>query len=59
LAWRGVREVAQRLDLQLTCPASWWPEPNGKGSTCAMLDGVLRAAGYRVGRYKLAAPAAL
>jgi dihydrofolate synthase/folylpolyglutamate synthase len=24
---------------------------NGKGSTCAMLDAILRAAGYRVGRY--------
>lgn len=24
---------------------------NGKGSTCAMLDAILRAAGYRVGKY--------
>ena len=46
-----VREVAQRLDLQLTCPSVVVAGTNGKGSTCAMLDGVLRAAGYRVGRY--------
>jgi dihydrofolate synthase/folylpolyglutamate synthase len=50
-----VRAVAGRLGLQ--------GEPhkvarniivggtNGKGSTCAMLDAILRAAGYRVGRY--------
>jgi len=46
-----VREVAQRLGLQLTCPSVVVAGTNGKGSTCAMLDGMLRAAGYRVGRY--------
>jgi dihydrofolate synthase/folylpolyglutamate synthase len=46
-----VRDVAQRLSLQLTCPSVVVAGTNGKGSTCAMLDSMLRAAGYRVGRY--------
>jgi dihydrofolate synthase / folylpolyglutamate synthase len=46
-----VREVAQRLPLELGCPSIVVAGTNGKGSTCAMLDAVLRAAGYRVGRY--------
>jgi UDP-N-acetylmuramoylalanine-D-glutamate ligase len=32
---------------------------NGKGSTCAMLERILLAAGYRTGLLHLAAPAAL
>jgi dihydrofolate synthase / folylpolyglutamate synthase len=46
-----VREVAQRLPLDLKCPSIVVAGTNGKGSTCAMLDSILRAAGYRVGRY--------
>jgi len=46
-----VREVAHRLDLQLACASVVVAGTNGKGSTCAMLDAILRAAGYRVGRY--------
>ena len=46
-----VHEVAQRLSLRLTCPSVVVAGTNGKGSTCAMLDSMLRAAGYRVGRY--------
>jgi dihydrofolate synthase/folylpolyglutamate synthase len=46
-----VREVAQRLPLELSCPSIVVAGTNGKGSTCAMLDAILRAAGYRVGRY--------
>jgi dihydrofolate synthase / folylpolyglutamate synthase len=46
-----VREVAQRLPLQLGCPSIVVAGTNGKGSTCAMLEAILRAAGYRVGRY--------
>jgi dihydrofolate synthase/folylpolyglutamate synthase len=46
-----VREVAHRLDLQLACASIVVTGTNGKGSTCAMLDAILRAAGYRVGRY--------
>jgi dihydrofolate synthase/folylpolyglutamate synthase len=46
-----VREVAQRLALELKCPSIVVAGTNGKGSACAMLDAILHAAGYRVGRY--------
>ncbi len=46
-----VRAVAQRLELRFDCPVFVVGGTNGKGSTCAMLDSVLRAAGYRVGLY--------
>ncbi|MEP6608414.1 MAG: bifunctional tetrahydrofolate synthase/dihydrofolate synthase [Burkholderiaceae bacterium] len=46
-----VRAVAERLDLHLTIPTIVVGGTNGKGSTCAMLDSILRAAGYRVGLY--------
>ncbi len=46
-----MRRVAQRLSLQLTVPTLVVGGTNGKGSTCAMLESILRAAGYRVGLY--------
>ncbi|HKO66371.1 MAG TPA: bifunctional tetrahydrofolate synthase/dihydrofolate synthase [Burkholderiaceae bacterium] len=46
-----VRQVADRLGLRLNAPAVVVGGTNGKGSTCAMLDSILRAAGYRVGLY--------
>jgi dihydrofolate synthase/folylpolyglutamate synthase len=46
-----VRDVAQRLQLAPSCPTFIVGGTNGKGSTCAMLDSILRAAGYRVGLY--------
>jgi dihydrofolate synthase/folylpolyglutamate synthase len=46
-----VRTVAERLDLRFDCPVFVVGGTNGKGSTCAMLDSMLRAAGYRVGLY--------
>jgi dihydrofolate synthase/folylpolyglutamate synthase len=46
-----VREVADRLKLTLDAPVIVVGGTNGKGSTCAMLDSILRAAGYRVGLY--------
>jgi dihydrofolate synthase/folylpolyglutamate synthase len=46
-----VRVVAHRLGLAPACPSFVVAGTNGKGSTCAMLDAVLRAAGYRVGLY--------
>lgn len=46
-----VRLVAQRLEIALRCPVFAVAGTNGKGSTCAMLDSVLRAAGYRTGLY--------
>jgi dihydrofolate synthase/folylpolyglutamate synthase len=46
-----VRTVANRLDVRLDIPTIVVGGTNGKGSTCAMLDAMLRAAGYRVGLY--------
>jgi dihydrofolate synthase/folylpolyglutamate synthase len=46
-----VREVAQRLGIGFTCPVIIVGGTNGKGSTCAMLESMLRAGGYRVGLY--------
>lgn len=43
--------MAERLQVQPTAPAIVVGGTNGKGSTCAMLDSILRAAGYRVGLY--------
>jgi dihydrofolate synthase/folylpolyglutamate synthase len=46
-----VREVARRLAIGFACPVFTVGGTNGKGSTCALLDAILRAGGYRVGRY--------
>jgi len=46
-----VREVAARLPLAFDCPVITVSGTNGKGSTCAMLEAILSAAGYRVGSY--------
>jgi dihydrofolate synthase/folylpolyglutamate synthase len=46
-----VRAVAERLDLGLAMPTIVVGGTNGKGSTCAMLDSILRAAGFRTGLY--------
>ena len=46
-----VRRVADRLDIALGAPTFVVGGTNGKGSTCAMLESVLRAAGYRTGLY--------
>jgi dihydrofolate synthase/folylpolyglutamate synthase len=46
-----VRAVLANLDAPVTCPVVTVTGTNGKGSTCAMLDSVLRCAGYAVGLY--------
>jgi dihydrofolate synthase/folylpolyglutamate synthase len=46
-----VREVHARLGLALDMPVVVVGGTNGKGSTCAFLESILRAAGYRVGLY--------
>lgn len=43
--------VKQRLAQDKTCPVILVGGTNGKGSTCAMLERILLAAGYRVGVY--------
>ncbi|HQR70003.1 MAG TPA: bifunctional tetrahydrofolate synthase/dihydrofolate synthase [Burkholderiaceae bacterium] len=51
LGLERVRAVADRLDLAMNAPAIVVGGTNGKGSTCAMLEAILRAAGYRTGLY--------
>lgn len=52
-----LRQVAQRLQLSFLSPNAVRPQiitvagTNGKGSTCAMLAAIYRAAGYRTGVY--------
>jgi len=46
-----VRAVAAKLDATIACPVITVTGTNGKGSTCAMLEAILRSAGYRVGLY--------
>jgi dihydrofolate synthase / folylpolyglutamate synthase len=46
-----VGAVYARLDARLTCPVITVGGTNGKGSTCALLDCMLRAGGFRVGTY--------
>jgi len=46
-----VAVVHARLGSAFTCPVLVVGGTNGKGSTCAILESVLRAAGYRTGLY--------
>ena len=46
-----VREVMARMALRIDCPVITVGGTNGKGSTCAMLEAMLRAAGYRTVLY--------
>ena len=51
LGLERVRTVAQRMHLRFECPVITVAGTNGKGSTCAMLESILRQAGYRTGVY--------
>jgi dihydrofolate synthase / folylpolyglutamate synthase len=46
-----VRQVSERMKIGLQCPVITVAGTNGKGSTCAMLEAILRAGGYRTGLY--------
>ena len=46
-----VKQVAERLDLETSAIKIVVGGTNGKGSTCAMLEAILLAAGYKVGLY--------
>jgi dihydrofolate synthase / folylpolyglutamate synthase len=46
-----VAAVHANMRLGLDCPVVTVTGTNGKGSTCAMLEAVLRRAGYRTGLY--------
>jgi len=45
------RRVRERLGLRFEVPVITVAGTNGKGSTCAMLEAIALAAGYRVGLY--------
>lgn len=51
LGLERVKAVAQRLALELDGVTFVVAGTNGKGSTCAMLEAILLAAGYKVGLY--------
>lgn len=51
LGLERVRTVKQRLGLNPAFPLITVGGTNGKGSTCALLEAMLSAAGYRVGCY--------
>lgn len=51
LGLERVERVKERLALEPAFPIITVGGTNGKGSTCAMLESILRQAGYRVGRY--------
>lgn len=51
LGLERVAAVKARLGQRETCPVILVGGTNGKGSTCAMLESILIAAGYRVGLY--------
>lgn len=46
-----VEAVRRQMGLAVDCPVIVVGGTNGKGSTCAMLEAILRAAGYRTGLY--------
>lgn len=46
-----VMQVGRILGLEFRCPVITVAGTNGKGSTCAMLESILRQAGYRTGVY--------
>ena len=46
-----VRAVADRMGINLGCVVITVSGTNGKGSTCAMLESILRQAGYRTALY--------
>jgi dihydrofolate synthase/folylpolyglutamate synthase len=51
LGLERVSEVCSRLEIKIACPIFTVGGTNGKGSTCALLEAVLRSAGYRTGLY--------
>ncbi len=46
-----IRPIFERMNLVPACPVILVAGTNGKGSVCAYLDAILRAAGFHVARY--------
>ena len=51
LGLERVKQVLERMQVRLECPVITVGGTNGKGSTCAMLESILRAGGSRTGLY--------
>src|SRR5688572_21623567 len=51
LGLERVIQVRDRMKIELACPVITVGGTNGKGSTCAMLESILGAAGRRTGLY--------
>jgi dihydrofolate synthase/folylpolyglutamate synthase len=51
LGLERVLEVNAKLGIRIACPIITVGGTNGKGSTCAMLESILCAGGYRTGLY--------
>ncbi|MBQ6656416.1 MAG: bifunctional folylpolyglutamate synthase/dihydrofolate synthase, partial [Ottowia sp.] len=51
LGLERVRAVAARMGLRVAVPVFTVEGTNGKGSVCALLEAMLRAAGWRTGVY--------
>ena len=51
LGLERVLQVLAALKIKFTCPVISVGGTNGKGSTCAVLEAVLKSAGYRTGLY--------
>jgi dihydrofolate synthase/folylpolyglutamate synthase len=51
LGLERVLKVLGEMQVRLDCPVITVAGTNGKGSTCAMLEAILRCAGYRTGLY--------
>jgi len=46
-----VLDVFNKLEIKIACPVITVGGTNGKGSTCAMLESILQAGGFRTGLY--------
>ena len=46
-----IRPIFERMNVAPTCPVILVAGTNGKGSVCAYIDAILRAAGFHVARY--------
>ena len=51
LGLERVARVLARMNVRIECPVFIVGGTNGKGSTCAMLEAILQAAGFRTGLY--------
>jgi dihydrofolate synthase/folylpolyglutamate synthase len=51
LGLERVAQVLAGLGRRIACPVFTVGGTNGKGSTCAMLEAILQAAGFRTGLY--------